>query len=249
MSRPVSLCLSVVSALIISGCGTPSKQDPKDPSGESTSSTTAKPTDKDDGPTKPDEPKKAAGMPTECDKMDGDLCLPPARFARMVCEHEFPSVAFAMFAQGTPWTRAYLTINAGGAQKDELKQNEEVIILTHRTVPKSNIQVSGLNDSFEVIRWNGACQNLEQPEIRFEAPSRPLTARIIWKRLEVDIREALKKDEEIYEAYLQLRKTCKGVSVGAVSDKCVIADTAMSKLLAKKNREGVQMPPPHKVPK
>jgi len=250
MSRPTAAILSAVSVLLIAaGCGTPAKQDPKDPSAAASAAEDAKPAGGGEGQPQGDEPEEPQGMPTKCHKMDGDICLPPPRFAKLVCEHEYPSVAYAMFAKDTPWTRGYITTNTGGAQKDELTRDEEVIVLIHRAVPKMDIKVSGVGDSYVVIRWNGACSMMvQQEEIRFEPPSRPFTPRIIWKRLEVDIREALKKDEEIYDAYIQLKKTCKGVSVGSVSDKCVVADTAMSKLLAQKAREGIEIPPPKKLP-
>lgn len=254
MSRLTAATLSAVSALLIAtGCGGPAQPDPKDPSAatsDKSAASKAKPAGGDEAQPAGDEPAEPSGMPAKCHKMDGDICLPPPRFAKLVCDREYPSVAYAMFAKGTPWTRGYITTNTGGAQKDELTRDEEVIVLTHKAAPKMEIKVSGVGDSYVVLRWNGACATMvQQEEIRFEPPPRPFTPRIIWKRLEVDIREALKKDEEIYDAYIALKKTCKGVSVGSVSDKCVTADTAMSKLLADKARAGIEIPAPQTLPK
>src|SRR5437870_2451879 len=47
------------------------------------------------------------GLPDKCAEIKEKVCLPPPYVARALCNADFPTVALAMFANGTPWTRAY----------------------------------------------------------------------------------------------------------------------------------------------
>jgi hypothetical protein len=200
---------------------------------------------------------KKNGLPNECVKRDGDVCLPPNKFVAQLCGYNYPTVAVAMFGQGTPWTRAYVTheteaVNAsgGGSSGDMLKIDEEVLVLRHRGPSQpGGIQVSGADGSYDVLRWDGGCVTLHPSELRFDPPNgAPRTARIVWGEIEYDIREKLKENETIYQTYVKHKRACKGQSFGQVSKKCVDADEELGLVIAEYIRSNGIPAPPKKLP-
>lgn len=194
-------------------------------------------------------------MPTACDTKVGQVCLPPAKFAKAVCDRDYPTVALAMFAHGSPWTRAYLTTktrawnaSGGGSSNEQMGFDEEVILLRHRVPKTGGMTVSGAGEGYDALRWDGSCVTLAAQEVTFRKPAKPKNARIIWKRLELDVRDALKQQAAIRPNYLKHRKHCKGVSMGRVSKKCVKADGVLSRTVAAFIRESGEMPAPKKLP-
>lgn len=197
----------------------------------------------------------AAGMPTECAKQSGDVCLPKEKFARALCDKDYPTIALAMFVQGTVWTRGYLTrktkawnASGGGSSNEQMAFDEEVLVLRHRAAAADGVQISGMGDSYDVLRWDGGCVTLGQGELTMRKPPKPKSARIVWKRLEVDVRDTLKRKPELRELYLKHRKECKGVSMGVVSKACVKVDGEFSRAIAKYVRDGGEVPTPQKLP-
>ena len=133
---------------------------------------------------------------------------------------------------------------------DMVATDEEVLVMHKRGASTpGGIQVSGATGSVDVLRWDGSCVTVSPGELSYDPPSRIENARIVWNRLEVAFRDALKEDEEVYDLYVQHKKTCKGVSFGKVSKKCVKADEALSRAIAEHVREdGGNLPPPKKLP-
>ena len=200
------------------------------------------------------EPSAKEGIPTEC-ASSGEICTPPKGFVERLCQDVYPNVALTMFRQGTPWTRGYLTRKteawnaAGGASvAGFLEFDEEVILLKHRAAPKGGMQVSGAGGGYEALRWNGACVTLSGEEVTLRTPPAAKAAAVEWKWLDEGMREALRNDSVVNEAYQTQRKECKGATIGTVSDKCVKAVEKLSKLIVEFVRKGGELPKPEQVP-
>ncbi|MBM4359748.1 MAG: hypothetical protein FJ096_16720 [Deltaproteobacteria bacterium] len=210
---------------------------------------------------KAEEPKAASpaeeGMPKRCAEGSSDaVCLPPAYLARGLCNEDFPTVALAMFAKGTPWTRAYsMTTSAawnasGGASSNEkMGMYEELVILRKRGGDTGGIQVSGVGNSFDALRWDGSCVTLQEGELAFQRPPKITSARVVLKRIELHVRDALKDAEPLAKLYQAHRKECKGVTMGKVSRECEKLDGQLSAAVAVYVREQGGLPEPHKLPK
>jgi hypothetical protein len=143
-------------------------------------------------------------MPTACSKPGEKYCTPPIAFVKRLCGGFYPDVALGMFVKGTPWTRGYLNRNVeawnasgGAASNDKLEFDEEVIVLHRRVADTGGMQVSGVGDSFDVIRWDGTCASLMTEEITLRPPPKAKHARIPWKSLALATREALLADDKI----------------------------------------------------
>ncbi len=203
-----------------------------------------------------DDAAETSRLPTKCASSSDELCLPPERFVKRLCEGDYPTVALLLFSGKAPWTHGYLTRNTrawnasgGGASDEELRFDEEVVILRHRR-PSSpgGIVVSGAGGGYDALRWNGACVTLTAEELTLREPPRAKNSRIIWPRLESDMRDALRADEKVDEAYRKWRKHCKGVTVGRVSKPCVRADATLAVETARFVREGGALAEPEFVP-
>ncbi len=266
MKRHLSTFLAfLVTALLLGACGG-STTKPADDSASSDNTSETEPTNDaegatdgatGDGSSSPSDDGPTASLPTECSDQDTEICLPPKRFMLALCDGDYPSVGLWMFSSGSPWARGYLTgktkavyaSTSGGSTGEMMSINEEVIVLRkHSSSNPGGIVVSGAGGAYDVMRWDGSCATIETGLIRFDAIPNPKNARIIWSRLEVDIRDALKEDEVVRKAYIKLRKECKGVTMGDVSAKCVKADDALSKTLAAHVRDKGGVPAPSKVP-
>jgi hypothetical protein len=110
------------------------------------------------------------------------------------------------------------------------------------------MEVSGASGGFEVLRWDGSCVTLQAGELTTDPMPKLHNARIVWNSVEVDTREALREDEKVNEAYRKHRKECKGVSMGDVTDKCVVADKELNVAIVAYVRDGGKLPEPHKLP-
>jgi hypothetical protein len=196
------------------------------------------------------------GLPNQCARQDGEVCEPNEKFVLALCNHDYPTVTLSLFASGTPWTRAYMRVetravnaSGGGSSNDMLKVDEEVLVLRKRgAATPGGMTVSGADGSYDVLRWDGACVTVHPSEVSFEAPQDVKNARIIWKRLEIATRDKLQEDEVVYKAYVQHKKTCKGISFGEVSKDCVKADAELSRTIAERVRSLSDLPRPNKLP-
>ena len=196
---------------------------------------------------------EAVSLPTKCSG-SGDVCTPDPGFVKRLCSGNYPGVALFMFAKDSPWTRGYLTRKteawnaAGGASDtDMLDFDEEVIVLVQRKAGAGQIQV-GSGVGYETLRWNGSCATLQGEELTLRAPPQPKTAKVEFKQLDEPLKEALREDKTINEAYLTRRKECQAASMGTVSLKCVKADSKLSESIVQYVRGGGSVPKPSKLP-
>lgn len=262
MKRFAHACTFLAALALLTGCGSssepPKSGDDADTSGsdtepgKDTAGSSSSGSDSSGGGETAAE--KEEGIPTKCAK-EGDVCFPHKDFVKALCAYDYPTVALAMFQNGTPWTRAYTAgevrawnASGGGASNEKVPRDEELIVVTARTAPKGGMQISGVGDSYDMLRWDGSCITLDKGELRFDPPAKPKNARIIWKRLEVHVRDVLKEEEALRPKYLKHRKECKGVSMGTVSKKCVKADKELSEAVAAFVRENGGVPAPKKMP-
>jgi hypothetical protein len=204
------------------------------------------------------EEPETASIPKKCASKKDDICLPDKKFVKKICNGDYQTVALKLFSDGTPWKRGYLThetnawnASGGGSSNEKLAIDEEVLVIRYRA-PNSNedgIQVSGANGGYDALRWDGMCVTLDASELRFDPPPNPKNARLVWTRIEMDTRDALKKDDVVRKAYIKYKKACRGVTVGRVSKKCVKLDGELSGIIANYVREsGSALPKPHKLP-
>jgi hypothetical protein len=252
MRRSVTtLCL-----LLPLACGGAKKNaEEPEPEGKAEGTKEGATADTEGGEAKPTEAEaQQQGIPTEC-ASSGEICTPPKAFVDRLCQDVYPNVALTMFRQGTPWTRGYLTrkteawnASGGASVAGFLEFDEEVILLKHRAAPKGGMQVSGAGGGYEALRWNGACVTLSGEEITLRPPPAAKHPPVEWKWLDEGMREALRNDSEVNEAYQTQRKECKGVTIGTVSDKCVKAVDKLSKLIVGFVRKGGELPKPEQVP-
>jgi len=176
-------------------------------------------------------PAASSGIPTDCAKK-GSTCVPPKAFVQKLCQAGFPGVALYLFANSSPWTRAYLrgktkAWNASGGASDNssfLEFDEEVLVLVERKADLGGMQVSGAGASYDALRWDGSCVTLSSEEVTLDKPPSPKSAKVDWLFLDDNVQEALRKEDKVNEAYLVRRKECQGATSGEVSMKCVKAD-------------------------
>ncbi|HHH11602.1 MAG TPA: hypothetical protein ENK23_05955 [Sorangium sp.] len=250
--------LGVLSVTVVGACGggmpAPSAEDAAVADAAAAPAAAAAGASSQDGDDKQGAGASEEGIPTQC-AGDGEVCFPPPRFVKALCSQDYPAVAVVMFGPDAPWTHAYTAVEVrawnaagGGASNEKIPVDEEVLIVRERKVPKGGMQVSGVQDSYDVMRWDGSCVTLDKGELRFDPPRRPKNARIVWKRLEIAQRDALKEEEALRPAYLYHRKHCKGVSMGVVSKECVKADAALSEAVAAFVRNHGQVPTPSTLP-
>jgi len=206
------------------------------------------------------EPKKVAktrrdksAIPKRCGRKKGE-CLPPSRWVKRLCEDVYPDVALHMFRPGTPWKRLYMlaraeAFNASGGVSligDKLEPGEEVIALRRRK-NGGQFQV-GDTSGYDVLRWNGACATIHDGDFTTEQPSTIRNPKIEWRTLGLETRLALEARPEISEVYEARRKSCKGISVGRVSDTCEVDDRRLVDEIVRYVRTGAKLPKPAKVP-
>ncbi|HET9931388.1 MAG TPA: hypothetical protein VFQ35_11895 [Polyangiaceae bacterium] len=240
----IALGLSLV------GCGGSSEKPPESPSSNSVALAEPKSKPKP----KPRAKKEPATLfPQRCTMKRGE-CLPPAEWVNKLCDNIYPDLALHFFAPKTPWQRLYMTaradpFNASGGMSlmgDKLEPGEEVIALRRRDATK--MQSTGENAGYDVLRWNGACATIHDDDFTEEPPSNLRSAPIDWRRLSVEMRNALEAIPEIGEVYELRHQKCRGKSVGIISDQCELYDKKLSEVVAMKVRSGAKLPQPKQVP-
>jgi len=248
MSQRLRTLTFAPTLLLLAACGSST---PPQPAAPQTTATAATATPKEENP----DEKPITALPTECERKDDGVCLPPANFAKRLCGGFFPDVALSMFAKGTPWTRAYLrrdveawNASGGVSSSDKLVFDEEVLILVQRKPDTGGMTVSGASGSLDVLRWDGTCASLMGEEVTTRTPPAAKYAKIPWKSLSDDIQHALMADEKISDTVITRKKECKGATMGDVSDKCVKADVKMSKVIVDYVRKGGAIPAPTRLP-
>jgi hypothetical protein len=192
-------------------------------------------------------------LPKRCGRRKGE-CLPPSRWVKRLCEDVYPDVALHMFRPGTPWKRLYMLARAeafnasGGASLigEKLEPGEEVIALRRRK-NGGEFQV-GDTSGYDVLRWNGACATIHDGDFTTLEPSTVRNPKIEWRTLGLATRLHLEERPEISEAYEARRKSCKGISVGRVSDTCEVDDRRLVDEIVRYVRTGARLPEPARAP-
>jgi hypothetical protein len=198
---------------------------------------------------KPDKPL----FPVRCSMKRGE-CLPPAEWVNKLCDNIYPDLALHFFAPKTPWQRLYMTaraepFNASGGMSlmgDKLEPGEEVIALRRRDA--TAMMSSGENAGYDVLRWNGACATIHDDDFTEEPPRALRSAPLDWRRLSLEMRQALEAIPEIGEVYELRHQKCRGKSVGIISDQCELYDKKLSEVVAVQVRAGAKLPKPALVP-
>jgi hypothetical protein len=196
----------------------------------------------------------SSAIPSKCAK-SGSVCTPTFKFVQKLCNGSYPGMALYLFANGSPWTRGYLTRRtkawnaSGGVSSDAwLEFDEEVLVLQERKADTGGMQVSGAGGGYDVLRWDGTCATLSGEELTMSKPPAAKTPRVEWRFLDDNVQEALRADEEVQTAVTARRKECKGATSGDVSMKCVKADDKLSAVIIAYVRKGGSVPVPTKLP-
>ncbi len=260
-------------AFVLFACAQPAKapvpaEQPAATEKESTTTTlaAAMPADAakdDDGP---------SPLPTECDGeatigKDGKACLPPASYAKKLCGGVFPEVALGLFAKGTPFTRVWLAgdveaWNASGGltHRARLAFDEEVLVLAKHAPAGSGgpevppqagrrpegpkIVMTGMQASFDVLRWDGTCVSVMEGELSTKRPPKPLPAPVAFSRLEETTRRALLASPRVKSTYAELSKACSGEKPGP----CEKAEKDFARAIVEHVRSGGSLPLPARRP-
>jgi hypothetical protein len=200
-------------------------------------------------------PAPAPPLPTACAPgAEKGLCVPEASFVERLCSGEYPDVALAMLAKGTPWTRGYVSRNvetwdatSRSRARLRLDFDEEVLVLAKRAAPEGGIQVSGATGTWRALRWDGRCVALEGNELGLRPPPRAKAASIAWKYLDEGTKGALLEVDRIRSIYEIRQKECKS-SDGEPTKRCEQLETKLSGAVVDFLRGGGKIPEPPRRP-
>jgi hypothetical protein len=233
------------------GCGGASEGAP-DPE---TAHAAGKLSDSEGKPSKKQAAEVRGKIPQRCSKRkQRGECLPPTTWVNKLCNDIYPDVALHMFKPGTPWQRFYMLaraepFNASGGMSllgERMEMGEEVIALRRR----ANNGEMQINDQsgYDVLRWNGSCATVHDGDFSTTPPRQVRHSRVEWKRLSVDMRNALEAEPEIGATYEERRKKCRGASIGEVTADCETYDKRLVEEVVRHVRSGAALPSPAKVP-
>ena len=99
-----------------------------------------------------------------------------------------------------------------------------------------------------ILRWNGSCATIHDGDFSTTPPRQVRHSRVEWKRLSVDMRNALEAEPEIGATYEARRKNCRGASMGEVTADCEAYDKRLVEEVVRHVRSGATLPGPVKVP-
>jgi hypothetical protein len=194
-----------------------------------------------------------SGVPTKCVDQHG-TCVPNQQWVDRLCQDTFPGVTVVMFEKSSPWRRGYMRVktearNASGGVSGEgfLEPGEEVIILRVRQLPEGGMQVTGAG-GWDVLRWDGTCATVGSGEMGLEPFGELKAAKVTFRYIDEPIREALRADDAVNEAYRNRRQYCKGATMGDVSAECEKWDTKLAASVVSAARNGIDLPTPEKLP-
>jgi hypothetical protein len=255
LSLSIALGLVGPLSLALTACGGAAKpaESPADAAGAEAAPASSEDAKADDEPA-PGEAGAKLEVPTECFK-SGGVCVPHPRFVKRLCNGRYPSMAIYLFANGSKWTRAYLTRkteswNASGGASTEgfVEFDEEVLLMAERKADTGGMQVSGSGAGYDALRWDGSCVTLSGEEVTQKRPPAAKNVKVEWRFLDDNVQEALRKDERVNAAFLERRSECKGATTGDVSAKCVKADNKLSDAVVAFVRGGGSVPVPSTLP-
>ncbi len=194
-------------------------------------------------------------LPKEC-ATAGERCFPPPEFVSEICRDKYLSVALAMFRRSAPWEHVFVKVRdvaavnqLGGPVGDpRLVYSEEVVLLQHRPyVPQDGFDMNA-PDNYDVLRLDGTCATLAEDEFRVHRPKKPQYAPIVWKYLDSAVQDALLTDEDVERARSSQREDCGGMYLGGGSVACQKATQKLAQTILAVLNDGVQLPPPEKLP-
>jgi hypothetical protein len=181
--------------------------------------------------------------------------VPDAGFVKRMCNGSFPDVALLLMAKDAPFTRMYMkgdvdgwNADGGASARARLRFDEEMLVLRRRTPPANGIVVGSGGAGYLVMRWDGNCYTLEDPELTTRRPPSPRHASMPWRLYAESTKTALLKSPKILAAYQRRGKECKGAVSGEVSRACEQADTALSAAIVAEVRGGLAVPTPEHLP-
>lgn len=236
--------------LLLAGCGS-STPAPTEATADATAADTSAPPATAAASAEPKEDAAAASkVPTEC-TTKGKICLPPAAFAKKVCDKGNSDIALYMLRKGTPFTRAYLrgdteawNASGGASSNDKLVFDEEVVVMIERAPQAGGIVVGDGGGSYDVMRWDGTCVSLQAGEITFTPPPKAKHAKVDFHALTSTVTDVLLKDEVILKTYKERKNECKGQWSGDVSAKCVKLVGQLGEQVYDYAAKGGEIPPP-----
>jgi hypothetical protein len=240
--------------LFLGACGgskTPA-QSPDDESSSAKASEADEGSEQADTGSDPDE-EQVSGVPTKCVDQQG-TCVPNQQWVDRLCQDSYPGVTMVMFEKSSPWVRGYMRVktearNASGGLSGEgfFTPGEEVIILRVRKMPEDGMQVSGAG-GWDVLRWDGTCATVSSGEMGLEPYGEVKAAKVTFRFIDEPIREALRADDDVTEAYRKRRQNCKGATMGEVSKACEDWDRKLAAAIVHAVRNGIELPEPAKLP-
>jgi hypothetical protein len=199
-----------------------------------------------------------ASLIPQCVSDSGDECMPPAKWVDKLCSGVHPEVALHMFRGGSPWKRVYSRARApayngagggGPSLSDErVERGEELIALRRNTDGRgSSAGELSVGDTagYDLLRWNGSCVTMHDGEYSTKAPRRREHARVEWRWLGDEVRNALQSDGTVKEAYVARRRECKGATLGRVTKKCVEREDSLVAAIVDYVRAGGELPEPN----
>jgi hypothetical protein len=178
--------------------------------------------------------------------------MPPSQWVNKLCGGVHPEVALHMFRGGSPWKRMYSrhrapAYNGAGDRSlsdERVEKGEELIAL--RRNEDTNLGQMSVGDTagYDFLRWNGTCVTLQDGEYSDKPPRRRQHARVEWRWLGDEVRNALTNDFNVKEAYVARRKECKGATLGRVTKKCVEREVSLVTAIVDYVRGGGSLPEP-----
>jgi hypothetical protein len=197
----------------------------------------------------------AAPLPSACASgAEKGLCVPDAAFVERLCAADFPDVALALLAKGTPFTRGYLRrdvetwdVAGRGHAAVKLQFDEEVLVLEKRAAPEGGMQVSGATGGYRVMRWDGRCATLDSAELTLRPPPRAKAAPIAWKYLDGGTKDALLGVGKIRSVYEGRQKECGGAQAEP-GKRCERLEAQLSGAVVEFLRGGGKIPEPPRRP-
>ncbi len=197
------------------------------------------------GKSTPTDDPPGGDLPSACANPAAPLCTPPGDFVEKLCAKTHQGAALALFAQSTPFTRVYVR-----GRVDELRTDEEVIVLHFHAPQKNGIVVGSNSGTYDLLRWDGTCSMAIEAEVITKTrPPHPATAHIQWHRISARVQDALvAASEPVKRAHARRGKECKGAMSGDVSAACEKADRDLVSAVADYVRSGGAMPAPDDVP-
>lgn len=184
---------------------------------------------------------------------DTKVCLLAPAYAKRMCAGLYPEVALSMFAKGTPFTRVYLAgdveawnASGGRSHRARLAFDEEVLVLAkHAPGGSGGIVMTGMQASFDVLRWDGSCVSVMEGELTSKRPPAPKPAAVPVSRLEEGTRRALLAAPKVKSAHDAFGKACIGQGEKKTCDK---AEQKLAHAIADYVRAGGALPAPARRP-